>query len=108
MVTLVDTSPMKNLSFHFQAKIQLKSPPPKAKTNNNNMVDTSFLTWSDEKRRPPSSLVNIVKKNDIRKYFPIVKQSLIELKRSIGQRSTKLKNRIRYLFTECLKPEKIK
>ena len=74
MVTLVDTSPMKNLSFHFQAKIQLKSPPPKAKTNNNNMVDTSFLTWSDEKRRPPSSLVNIVKKNDIRKYFPIVKK----------------------------------
>ena len=74
MVTLVDSSPMKNLSFHFQAKIQLKSPPPKAKTNNNNMVDTSFLTWSDEKRRPPSSLVNIVKKNDIRKYFPIVKK----------------------------------
>ena len=38
------------------------------------MVDTSFLTWSDEKRRPPSPLVNIVKKNDIRKYFPIVKK----------------------------------
>jgi hypothetical protein len=42
------------------------------------------------------------------KYFPIVKQSLIELKRSIGQTITKLKNRIRYLFAECLKPEKIK
>jgi len=40
--------------------------------------------------------------------FPILKQSLIELKRNIGQRRTKPKDKITYLFKECLKPVKIK
>ena len=60
-----------------------------------------------------SLLVFLVGKNSFHlplgvRCFPILKQSLIELKRSNGQRSTKPKNKIRYLFKEFLKPEKTK
>jgi len=40
--------------------------------------------------------------------LPILKQSLIELKISIGHRRKQPKDIITYLFKECLKPEKIK
>ena len=77
MVSIVDVSPTKSnlerLAFHFEAKVSFASP---SKTSTN--VDSAFLTWSDERRRPPTPPhVNskVLKKNDIRKYFAPVDKS---------------------------------
>lgn len=90
MVSLVDSSPIKSLAFHFQSKIDLRSPQPAC----NSLLSSSFLTWSDERRRPQTPPCSNVKsnnvnneknteeqptlkattKNDIRKYFPVIKR----------------------------------
>ena len=77
MVSIVDVSPTKSnlerLAFHFEAKISFASP---SKTTTK--VDSSFLTWSDERRRPPTpphANSKVLKKNDIRKYFAPVAKS---------------------------------
>ena len=121
MVSIVDVSPTKSnlekLAFHFEAKISFASPPSKTATK----VDCSFLTWSDERRRPPTpphANSKVLKKNDIRKYFaPVAKSNNVnhahskkETKKSLGSASalptvSNLSIRSKYSrYTEIIPP----